>query len=595
MRLPNGVFNPYTGIRTNLLFFTKGQPTTEIWYYEHPYPEGAKSYNKSKPIRIEEFKPEKEWWKNRAENEHAWRVSIDQIKANNYNLDLKNPSTPSNEPGDVDHLLPAYEKLLVQIAETRAQLKRELHHALTASISPTDLRKTILNLAVRGRLVPQADDTSAMKALQSCGVDITEEMVPEEEQRYPIPQSWIWIRFAAIGDQRLGKMLDEHKNRGELKPYLRNTNVQWMRFELDDLKQMRIEAEERDELRLRRGDLLICEGGEPGRCAIWKSEMQEMYFQKALHRVRPCSAVIPEFLALNLQVDCQNGVLEKLFTGATIKHLTGRSLRQYAIPIPPLREQQRIITEVERLLGMVDRLEEQLRSADGLSRDLSDAVVHEILTLDEIDAAVPSAVLNLAATRAAVVCYGVQRLVQNPNFGRTMNMKIGYLAEAHLGLSLGWQPERQAAGPWDPWISEFDAMGRSEGWFTVTEKSLGNGRSKFEYVPGAALGEKAAEAAAVLGKQKDEFDRMLSLFADRSTEEAEIIATLFAAWNDFLIDGKSPTDEEIIREVRENWHPQKERFSASLLARWLGWMRANRLVPKGREPRTIQQFRLQLR
>src|SRR3972149_6165943 len=132
VRLPNGVFNPYTGIRTNLLFFTKGQPTTEVWYYEHPYPAGAKSYNKGKPIRIEEFDPEREWWGNRVENEQAWRVSIETIKAGNYNLDLKNPHRSDEGPGDVDHLLPEYEKLLAQIAETRATLKKELHHALSA-------------------------------------------------------------------------------------------------------------------------------------------------------------------------------------------------------------------------------------------------------------------------------------------------------------------------------------------------------------------------------------------------------------------------------------------------------------------------------
>ena len=142
IRLPNGVFNPYTGIRTNLLFFTKGTPTTEVWYYEHPYPAGAKSYNKGKPIRIEEFEPEKAWWgtpdkhgnySQREGNEQAWRVSIEQIKAGNFNLDLKNPHNADEGPGDVDHLLPEYEKLLVQIAETRAKLKTELHHALTAS------------------------------------------------------------------------------------------------------------------------------------------------------------------------------------------------------------------------------------------------------------------------------------------------------------------------------------------------------------------------------------------------------------------------------------------------------------------------------
>ena len=118
-------------IRTNLLFFTKGQPTTEVWYYEHPYPPGAKSYNKGKPIRIEEFEPERAWWNNRVENEQAWRVSIETIKADNYNLDLKNPHKSDEGPGDVDHLLPEHEKLLTQIAQTRAELKAQLMQALT--------------------------------------------------------------------------------------------------------------------------------------------------------------------------------------------------------------------------------------------------------------------------------------------------------------------------------------------------------------------------------------------------------------------------------------------------------------------------------
>ncbi len=130
VRLPKTVFAPYTPIATNLLFFTKGEPTTEVWYYEHRLPEGVKAYNKGKPIRIEEFEPERKWWSKRAENEFAWKVSIDQIKAGNFNLDLKNPHNPDTGPGDVDHLLPEYEKLLAQIAETRAKLKQELHQAL---------------------------------------------------------------------------------------------------------------------------------------------------------------------------------------------------------------------------------------------------------------------------------------------------------------------------------------------------------------------------------------------------------------------------------------------------------------------------------
>jgi len=92
VRLPNGIFEPYTPIKTNLLFFTKWQPTKNIWYYEHPLPKWYKKYNKTHPVRIEEFDLEKKWWNNRGENENAWKVSIDDIIKWNYNLDIKNPN-----------------------------------------------------------------------------------------------------------------------------------------------------------------------------------------------------------------------------------------------------------------------------------------------------------------------------------------------------------------------------------------------------------------------------------------------------------------------------------------------------------------------
>jgi type I restriction enzyme M protein len=130
VRLPNGVFNPYTSIKTNLLFFTKGEPTTEVWYYEHPYPPGYKSYSKTKPIRIQEFELEKTWWNSREESEYAWKVDAEEIKANNYNLDIKNPNTPQEENGDPDKLLAEYQDLLADIAQTRDKLRDELAQAL---------------------------------------------------------------------------------------------------------------------------------------------------------------------------------------------------------------------------------------------------------------------------------------------------------------------------------------------------------------------------------------------------------------------------------------------------------------------------------
>lgn len=130
VRLPNGVFNPYTGIKTNLLFFTKGRPTREVWYYEHPYPAGYKSYSKTKPMRIEEFGLEKAWWGNREENAHAWRVSADEIRANGYNLDIKNPHVKEAYAADPYELLANYQVLLAELADTRNRLRDELATAL---------------------------------------------------------------------------------------------------------------------------------------------------------------------------------------------------------------------------------------------------------------------------------------------------------------------------------------------------------------------------------------------------------------------------------------------------------------------------------
>ncbi len=130
VRLPKGVFNPYTSINTNLLFFEKGKPTTEIWYYEHPYPPGVKSYNKTKPIDIKEFDVEKAWWAKRKETELAWKVLIADIKANNYNLDIKNPNVVDPSHEDPEKLLKKYNEQIATVNETRHALKSDLESAL---------------------------------------------------------------------------------------------------------------------------------------------------------------------------------------------------------------------------------------------------------------------------------------------------------------------------------------------------------------------------------------------------------------------------------------------------------------------------------
>jgi len=143
VRLPNGVFSPYTGIKTNILFFTKGKPTEQVWYYEHPYPDGIKSYNKTKPMRFEEFQAEIDWWgdeadgyASRVQSEQAWKVSVDDIKARNYNLDIKNPHVGEQVSHDPEVLLTQYAAIQNDIAALRGQLKDILGEALQRGGKP---------------------------------------------------------------------------------------------------------------------------------------------------------------------------------------------------------------------------------------------------------------------------------------------------------------------------------------------------------------------------------------------------------------------------------------------------------------------------
>lgn len=130
VRLPNSVFKPYASIGTNLLFFEKGNPTKEIWYYEHRVPEGQKAYSMTKPIRFEHFQPCINWWENREPSEVAWKVDIEEIKTRNYNLDFRNPHTVAEEHGDPVELLAKLEEAEAETARLRDRLKAILGEAL---------------------------------------------------------------------------------------------------------------------------------------------------------------------------------------------------------------------------------------------------------------------------------------------------------------------------------------------------------------------------------------------------------------------------------------------------------------------------------
>lgn len=276
---------------------------------------------------------------------------------------------------------------------TRSHLAEASYHALTSASTPeefrdswqriadnfehftasqdelTRLRQTVIDLGLTGRYTSRLGDV------------VLETRAPTpsnhsfgNETSWQVPSNWDVVQLGIVAEHRLGKMLDRRKNTGKPRPYLRNTNIQWDRLDLSDIKEIQIEEEEVDEFRLQSGDVLVCEGGEPGRAAIWGGHAEDMVFQKALHRIRPSERLHPRFLLYRLMTDASSGRLAQYFTGATIKHLTGKNLARYTLPLPPITEQRKIVALLDNLLAHIG----ELSLALGRSAEAGERLTHSI-------------------------------------------------------------------------------------------------------------------------------------------------------------------------------------------------------------------------
>jgi type I restriction enzyme, S subunit len=194
-----------------------------------------------------------------------------------------------------------------------------------------------------------------------------------------IRSKWPHVRLGEVAEHRLGKMLDSAKNSGDLRPYLRNPNIRWFEIDLTDLRKIRVEDSEVHKYELQLGDVLICEGGEAGRAAIWNGEAEGVIFQKACHRVRVGANLDARFLVHCLMHDYFSGKLNDYYTGATIKHLTGQDLARYEILLPPLDEQRRIAA----ILDKADELRRKRRHAIECLRALRQSIFGEMFDLNK--------------------------------------------------------------------------------------------------------------------------------------------------------------------------------------------------------------------
>ena len=189
-------------------------------------------------------------------------------------------------------------------------------------------------------------------------------------------KGWVVKRISEIAKHSLGKMLDKAKNKGELQPYLRNINVRWFTFNLSDLLQMPFLPQETAKYTAVKGDVLICEGGYPGRAAIWEKDYP-IYFQKALHRVRFHEPEYNKWFVYYLFAQDKSGELKQHFSGTGIQHFTGEVLARFELPLPPLSELRRAVARFEELSAETQRLESLYRQKLVTLEALKNSLLHQ--------------------------------------------------------------------------------------------------------------------------------------------------------------------------------------------------------------------------
>ena len=264
---------------------------------------------------------------------------------------LKNFLIPIPPIGEQKRILDEVDRLMSFVSTIETGTKN-LHTAIKQA------KFKILELAIHGKLVSQdPNDEPASELLKR--INPKAEIITDNGHYQKLPVGWCVCHINEISESLLGKTLDRTKDNGEFKRYVCAVNVQWGYFDFTTQKKFRIEAKDFERYAVKKGDLLICEGGDVGRCAIWDTDT-EMFYQNALHRVRCKFGISEKYLQYSLWHFKLNGVIDSLCKGVTIKHFTQSTMNKLEIPLPPFAEQQRIVAKIEELFHQLDIIEESL-------------------------------------------------------------------------------------------------------------------------------------------------------------------------------------------------------------------------------------------
>ena len=277
-------------------------------------------------------------------------------------------------------------------------LERHFDTAFDAPDGIKKLRELILTLAMQGKLVPQdPNDPPACELLKEIErekqllvkkgklkISTVLSPVTELEETFTLPGSWTWVRLGSVAQHNSGKTLDGGRNSGTSRDYITTSNLYWGRFELDNVRQMLIRDEELERCTARKSDLLVCEGGEAGRAAVWELE-SEVCFQNHIHRLRFYGKISPYYGFRFFEYLNVSGDIEKYRKGVGISNMSSKALASIPFPLPPVAEQLRILKRINELMARCDALEKLRAERDAKRLAVHTAAVRQLLNVADTD------------------------------------------------------------------------------------------------------------------------------------------------------------------------------------------------------------------
>ena len=371
-------------------------------------------------------------------------------------------------------------------------------------------------------------------------------------------------------------------------PALRSLNVRPGRIRMDDMVFITEEANRLlSKSQLRQGDLVAVRTGQPGTTAIVPPELDGCNCIDLIVIRKPHGS--ERYLCWYLASDAAVRQFSEGSGGAIQQHFNIGTALNLLVLVPPVEEQARIAWFLEEETTKLDLLVSQAQAAISLLQERRAALISAGVT-GKIDVRQPAEApitADQTTARRLVGAAVLELVANNPASGRMTSAKRMYLAEVHAGISeLRGQPERKAAGPFDSALMRDVEAELARVGHIATSQPGGSG-SQVVYRLAGTRGALRAELDAMLGDRRDVFDKMLADLGTLESKGVEAIATLYAVWNDMLIDGQTPTDDAVINGVLNDWHAEKrDKFTRADLVNYLGWMRRHDLTPSGRGPRT---------